>query len=130
MKKEIKVTQKNRYSNDKQIIFHGFGKVLDNHDCITMEYIENNTKASVMIEAYDTYCLLSRNGEVHTRLKFIKDETTTGYVESEFGLLELGIHTHKYYKLDEMIIVEYDILAGNEVSDGYRIIWKIKESMA
>lgn len=130
MKKEIKVTQKNRYSKDRQIIFHGYGNVVFHENSITIEYIEDNTMASVKVEANDEYCTLCRKGEIKTNLKFIKDETTTGYVESEFGTFELGIHTHKYYKLEDMVICEYDILTGDEVSDGYRIIWKIKESMS
>ena len=45
------------------------------------------------------------------------------YHRKRLKVLEKG----KYIKRENIIAIEYDILSGDEVTDGYRILWILKE---
>ena len=81
------------------------------------------------IEAKNDGLKIERKGELITQLSFEHNKTTTGSVMSEFGIFDIGVFTHKYIKKENIIAIEYDILSGDEVTDGYRILWVIKEDL-
>ena len=71
-----------------------------------------------------------RHGEVVSTLHFKSNEKTYGTVSSEFGEFQIELFTHRYLCGSETIAVEYDVLSGDEVSDSFRILWKIRRDDA
>lgn len=111
-------------------MFDGLANVSNHGGCIHIQYVERDQKTKVDVEAYEDELKIKRNGEVVTHLLFHCKEKTKGSVLSEFGTIDLGVYTHKYIKKENIIAIEYDILSGDEVSDGYRILWTIKEDIS
>lgn len=130
MKKYVIVKQKHLYTNERNLMFEGYAGFSKNESCITLEYIEKDQKTKVCVIASDDELQIKRNGEIVTHLYFTHKEKTMGTIMSEFGMIEIDIFTHKYIKKENIIAIEYDILSGNEMSDGYRIIWTIKEDFS
>lgn len=130
MKKHLTVKQKHRYTNEKNLMFEGHVDFVKKGSLMSIAYVEKDQSASVNISADDVELRLERKGEVHTNLCFRHKETTVGSVLSEFGTIDLEIYTHKYIRKDNIIALEYDILSGGEVTDGYRILWILKEDQA
>ena len=71
-----------------------------------------------------------RHGEVVSTLHFRNNEKTLGTVLSEFGEFQIELFTRRYLCANETIAVEYDVLSGDEVSDSFRILWKIRRDDA
>lgn len=129
MKKHLTVKQKHRYTNEKNLMFEGHVNLVKNGSSQCIEYVEKDG-ASVKVIADDEGLHIKRKGEVITNLHFEMNEKTSGSVLSEFGTIDLEIYTYKYIRKDNIIALEYDILSGGEVTDGYRILWILKEDQA
>ena len=129
MKKHLTVKQKHRYTNEKNLMFEGHVNLARNGSSLRIEYVEKDG-ASVKVIADDEGLHIERKGEVITNLHFEMNEKTDGSVLSEFGTIDLEIYTYKYIRKDNIIALEYDILSGGEVTDGYRILWILKEDQA
>lgn len=127
MKKHVIVKQKNLYSNEKNIMYDGLVSYNNIDAEINLRYIEFHTNAQVEIKAKDGAFYIQRKAEVTSQLCFIPNRKTTNSILSEFGIIEIEIFTHKYIKRENIIAIEYDILQGDEVLEGFRIIWDIKE---
>ena len=130
MKKHLTVKQKHRYTNEKNLMFEGHVNLVKKGSSLCMEYVEKDGVAFVKITADDEGLHIERKGEVMTNLHFQMNEKTCGSVLSEFGTIDLEIYTYKYIRKDNIIALEYDILSGGEVTDGYRILWILKEDQA
>ncbi len=130
MKKHLIVKQKDRYTDEKNLMFDGYVDFMKKGSLISIEYVEKDQTTTVKVKADDDELQLERKGEIQTQLLFRHKETTIGSVLSEFGTIELGIYTHKYIRKDNIIALEYDILSEGEVTDGYRILWILKEDQA
>lgn len=130
MKRQVIVKQQHRYTKERNILFNGVADCRVDDRLLVIEYLEDNTKADVHIEADDVGLMIYRHGEVETRLRFQKGITMQGEVMSEFGSFYLDLYTHNYIKRDTVIAVDYDVISNDEVSDGYYIIWTIKEGFA
>ena len=130
MKKHLIVKQKDRYTDEKNLMFDGYVDFMKKGSLISIEYVEKDQTTTVKVKADDDELQLERKGEIQTQLLFRHKETTIGSVLSEFGTIELGIYTHKYIRNDNIIALEYDILSEGEVTDGYRILWILKEDQA
>lgn len=130
MKKHLIVKQKDRYTDEKNLMFDGYVDFMKKGSLISIEYVEKDQTTTVKVKADDDELQLERKGEIQTQLLFRHKETTNGSVLSEFGTIELGIYTHKYIRKDNIIALEYDILSEGEVTDGYRILWILKEDQA
>jgi len=115
MKKHIVVKQKHLYTEERNLMFEGQAFFSNSDGCLRLSYTERGIK---------------RDGELMTRLTFQHKKQTTGSVLSEFGTIDIGVFTHKYIKRENIIAIEYDILSGDEVTDGYRILWILKEDKA
>lgn len=98
--------------------------------CIRLSYTEGHSDTQVSVEAGEDELRITRDGEIITRLSFRHQLETTGSLLSEFGTIDIGVFTHKYIKKENIIAIEYDILSGGEITDGYRILWIIKEEQA
>lgn len=127
MEKYAIVKQKHLYTNEKNIMYKGKVHYTLDNSCTTVRYKEYDTNADVCLHATANELKLQRVAEITTQIHFILGQTTTNEILSEFGKIEINIYTHKYIKKENIIAVEYDILLGNDVEDGYRIIWDIKE---
>lgn len=127
MKKYLKVKQKHRYTNEKNVMFEGHGRFEKKGSVIHISYVENDQKTTVKVSANEEELHLVREGEFQTDLHFRHKQKTQGSVLSEFGTITLEIYTHKYIRKENVIALEYDILSGGEVTDGYRILWIVKE---
>ena len=130
MKKHLIVKQKDRYTDEKNLMFDGYVDFMKKGSLISIEYVEKDQTTTVKVKADDDELQLERKGEIQTQLLVRHKETTIGSVLSEFGTIELGIYTHKYIRKDNIIALEYDILSEGEVTDGYRILWILKEDQA
>ena len=123
------VKQTHLYTNEKHIMFHGVGEMDVQGDNISLSYIERDGISKVRVNAtFDTLCI-ERDAELKSRLPFKSKEKTMGTILSEFGEIDIEIYTHKYIFNKDTIAVEYDIVQGDEVIDGYRIIWNMKEEV-
>lgn len=130
MKKYIVVKQKHLYSNERYLMYEGQAFFSNKDGCMCLSYTEKGSSTKVSIEARNHMLSIKRDGELVTQLTFQKDKQTMGTVISEFGTIDIGVFTHKYIKKENIIAVEYDILSGDEVTDGYRILWVLKEDQA
>lgn len=110
-------------------MFDGIANFIGKEDILILEYVEKSTNAKVVVHASDEHMTIKREGDAITNLSFHAKQKTSGSVLSEFGTVEIEIFTHKYIKRENIIAIEYDILAGGEVTDGFRIIWTIKEDI-
>ena len=104
MKKHIVVKQKHLYTEERNLMFEGQAFFSDSNGCLRLSYTERGSNTAVSVEAENE-----------------------GSVLSEFGTIDIGVFTHKYIKRENIIAIEYDILSGDEVTDGYRILWILKE---
>ena len=129
MEKYIVVKQKHLYTNERYLMYEGQAFFSNKDGCLRLSYKEKDSDTKVTINAKNDELMIERKGELITRLSFQYHETTTGSVMSEFGMFDIGVYTHKYIKKENIIAIEYDILSGDEVTDGYRIIWVIKEDL-
>lgn len=127
MKKYGIVNQTHLYTKETNMMYKGPIFFIQNATHSSLEYTEMHTHTKVYINAYEDRIEINRIGEMETKLNFRPNEKTIGTILSEFGTIEIGIYTHKYIKRDNTIALAYDILNGEEVSDGFRIIWKLKE---
>lgn len=129
MKKRITVKRKHRYTNERDILYQGVCDFHKKSDGITLQYREDDKDASVQVEvfAYDNHIELKRRGETISHLCFEKGKNTKGTLTSQYGDLDIDLYTYQYIRKDQVITLEYDILNGEEVTGGYRIIWNIKE---
>lgn len=127
MRKYIVVKQKQLYTGERNLMFKGLAFFSNIEDVLHLSYTEMDTESSVIVEAYPDELRVHRKGEVVTHLQFQQGRQTDGSVLSEFGTIDIGIFTHKYIRKENCIAIEYDILSGGEVTDGYRILWIIKE---
>ena len=130
MKKHIVVKQKHLYTEERNLMFEGQAFFSDSNGCLRLSYTERGSNTAVSVEAENEGLRIQRDGELMTRLTFQHKKQTTGSVLSEFGTIDIGVFTHKYIKRENIIAIEYDILSGGEVTDGYRILWIIKEEQA
>lgn len=129
MKKYIVVKQKHLYTNERYLMYEGQAFFSNKDGCLSLSYKEKDSDTKVTIEARNDGLKIKRKGELVTQLSFEHNKTTTGSVMSEFGMFDIGVFTHKYIKKENIIAIEYDILSGDEVTDGYRILWVIKEDL-
>ena len=127
MKKHIVVKQKHLYTEERNLMFEGQAFFSDSNGCLRLSYTERGSNTAVSVEAENEGLRIQRDGELMTRLTFQHKKQTTGSVLSEFGTIDIGVFTHKYIKRENIIAIEYDILSGDEVTDGYRILWSLKE---
>ena len=130
MKKHIVVKQKHLYTEERNLMFEGQAFFSDSDGCLRLSYTERGSNTAVSVEAENEELRIQRDGELMTRLTFQHKKQTTGSILSEFGTIDIGVFTHKYIKKENIIAIEYDILSGGEVTDGYRILWIIKEEQA
>ncbi len=130
MKKHIVVKQKHLYTGERNLMFEGKAFFSNTDGCIRLSYTEGHSDTQVSVEAGEDELRITRDGEIITRLSFRHQLETTGSLLSEFGTIDIGVFTHKYIKKENIIAIEYDILSGGEITDGYRILWIIKEEQA
>ena len=130
MKKHIVVKQKHLYTEERNLMFEGQAFFSDSDGCLRLSYTERGSNTAVSVEAENEELRIQRDGELMTRLTFQHKKQTTGSILSEFGTIDIGVFTHKYIKKENIIAIEYDILSGGEITDGYRILWIIKEEQA
>ncbi|MEF9962274.1 MAG: DUF1934 domain-containing protein [Erysipelotrichaceae bacterium] len=128
MKKLISVKQKHRYTKETNLMYRGLSEYENRRNEIILHYKETSSGAHVELSAKNEEMLLTRKSDSITSLRFIEGKTTKGSVSNEYGELSVDIYTHKYRKYENVIVVEYDVVNNNEVSDGYRILWKMKDA--
>lgn len=130
MKKHIVVKQKHLYTEERNLMFEGQAFFSNSDGCLRLSYTEHGSNTMVSVEAEEGELRIKRDGEIITRLTFQHQKQTTGSILSEFGMIDIGVFTHKYIKRENIIAIEYDVLSGGEVTDGYRILWILKEDKA
>lgn len=127
LKKLISVKQKHRYTKESYFMFQGLSEYENNLNEISLHYIENNGGAHIDMRAKSDELLLIRTADSITSLNFVEGKKTQGSVSNKYGVINIDIYTHKYRKYEKVVMVEYDIVNDNEVSDGFQILWKIKD---
>lgn len=130
MKKYASVKQKHLYNGQRKLMYEGQVAFYKEEEGSRICYMEKDGEASVELWAgCSELKLVRKSAGLVTTLLFDPCRTTAGSVLSEFGVIDLEICTHKYIKKDNIIAIEYDVLTNGEVSDGYRIIWNLKEEL-
>ena len=127
MKKYVTVKQKHRLTKERNLLFQGSADIDKDAHCLCIKYMEQVSHTHVDIYAYEQELKLCRIGEAKTRLHFITGKKTLCSIESEYGVIDLHIYTHKYIRKDNVIAIEYDIVHDDVVTDGFYIIWNIEE---
>ena len=123
---KIIVNHKHRYTKEEMIIYEGQAKIVRYDDHMKIKYLENKATL-VTLDVYEDKLILNRkNQEITTNLLFINESDTSNTISSEYGDIEIMVHTYNYEKNEKNIIVEYDILSSGE-QDGYEISFKIEE---
>ena len=131
MKALIKITQKNIKENIEQVLCNQVCDVEINGDKVFFKYKENAPfNGSASISASNKGCIIKRIAENTTTLELIENKKTKGLVGSVYGTFDVDIMTHKYFKKEELIAVEYDILNQGEIIDSYRLMIKIKKMVS
>lgn len=130
MKKYLEVIQSNLTQRNRLITHDG---IVDYHknEYIYFTYVEKDSNAKVEVELYQDYATIKRKHEEYTtELNLKVDEVVEGRIISIYGEVKLDVLTNKYIVSDNNIAIEYDVLVSNEVSDSFRIIFKIKEAFS
>lgn len=107
-------------------MYKGDAEVVKNADSLCVKYKENEG-VFVEIRAYESYLEIKRMSEICTTLTCYKDKPGKAVISSMYGDFEIEIVTHKYILKDHHVAISYDLVQGDEVSDGFTIIWTIKE---
>lgn len=129
MNRNIKVSQKHRYTKDRNILYKGEAKIHNNDEFLKLSYIES-TGATITLQAYANYMeLIREHQDMKTSLIFRQEQCSEGSVTSNLGTIPITVKTFKYIKNDKMIALEYDIMIQDEVSDGFVIIWNLTEEL-
>ncbi len=127
MKQHISVKQKNKITQSENVMAEGPCEVSDDELITKVSYHELDAMKTKVELAFDADTLtLVRHGEVQTTLHFKAKTKTIGTVLSEFGEFQVEIYTHRYLIGKDTIALEYDVLSGDEVSDTFRILWKLR----
>lgn len=126
MEKEIVVKQKHRYTGKREMMYKGKADFIKNEDGFCLVY-EEQPHVFVKVSAYEDYLEIERKAEVHSHLCCHAKTVGKAVIASEYGEFELEIKTHRYIRKEHSIAVSYDIIQGNEASDGFTIIWTIED---
>lgn len=130
MKNYAVVKQKHLYNGQKNVMYQGVVEVGRNGYCTSLDYQEYDGCTSVHVEAHAQQLTIHRKGDVESILEYALHQKTKGKLMTEFGMIELELYTHKYIRKENIIAIEYDIMQNDEVIEGYRIIWNLKEEVA
>lgn len=114
---------------DKQrsILFDGVCEVNLSNDALTFTYFEKKQSTEVTIKASSDYFEIKRKGELSSFIPLKMNELSNGYIECEFGTIDLNFIMRKYFYFPHLIICEYDVITNGEVTSSLRIVCKIKE---
>lgn len=128
MKKKLTVKQKHRYTHQSNPLYSGKADFVKSKNATRISYIEDGSACKVMLEVNEQQAVLERIGnDLHTKLTFRNKERSDGFIATPYGTIDIQVYTYKYRKKDDVIAIEYDILVNEEVSDGYCMIWNMKE---
>ena len=128
MKTLVMIKQKNLKENIEQILCNQVCDVTFNENECIFNYKENKPyNGTTTISAKENECTIKRIAENSTTLHLIENKKTKGIVESIYGTFNIDVHTNKYFKKEELIALEYDILNQNEILDSYRLMIKFKK---
>ena len=131
MKQRVLVKQKNQITNEEFLMADGMCEIRTDENKREVFYHELDA-ASTKVEMFihKDQLTIIRHGEVVSTLHFRNNEKTVGTVLSEFGEFQIEFFPRRYLCANETIAVEYDVLSGDEVSDSFRILWKIRRDDA
>lgn len=127
MQKHILMTSTQLEDKQKSILFDGICDVNISEDALTFTYLEKKQSIKVTIKASVDTFEIERKGELSSFILLKTNELTKGYMDCEFGKIDLNFMMRKYFFLPHLIIVEYDVIVDGEVQNSLRIICKIKE---
>ncbi len=124
----IEVKQKNLQTNHEQTLCDQICdlELKDNHYSFTYKE-KRPLEGHVTMQGDLNGCSIIRKAEGTTHLNLMHQKQTKGIVESIYGILEIDLFTHRYFKKDNVIAVEYDILNDQEVIESYRLMIKIRK---
>ena len=127
MKTVITVKQKNLRENTEQLLCDQICEYQLQNEQYSFSYQEKKPfNGKVTIKGNQHEMSILRIAENKTFLRFKEHEITHGLVESIYGNIELEVKTRHYFKKDELIALEYDILNQGEILESYRLMIKIK----
>ena len=121
------IKQKNLNTLEESKLCECICDIEQTQDKISFTYAEEGLEGRVHVVFHESECFIERHAVITTHLHFIENRRTSGFVESEYGAFVLEIFTHKYKKWNEVIALEYDILSGEEITDSFRLMFRIKK---
>ena len=124
----IEVKQKNLQTNHEQMLCDQICDLELKDDHYLFTYKEKRPlEGHVTMQGDSNGCSIIRKAEGTTRLNLKHQKQTKGIVESIYGILEIDLYTRRYFKKDNVIAVEYDILNDGDILESYRLMIKIRK---
>lgn len=128
MKVVITVKQHNLQTNEDILLCDQLCDVEVKENTLSFSYKEKAPlSGNVNIKADSKGCTIIRKEAGTTTIKLVEKKKTKGIVESIYGILEMDLYTRRYFKKEEIIAIEYDILNGIEILESYRLMIKMKK---
>lgn len=128
MKVKLTLKRTHLYLDEKLILHNGEAFLKKEDGVMHIEYVEEHD-VNVEVKASEDELSILRNGEHRSELVFIPNQKTVGKIISEYGVLPLEIYTRKYIRNHNVIALEYDIIHDDDIVDGFRMIWNMKEDI-
>lgn len=126
MKKKIKIINTHKYTNAKEIQFHGYVDIDFLDDGFSFVFHEK-TGVKVRMKIHEYYMQIERFGEAKTSLTLRKGVVSKNPIKSIYGVFEIDIYTYDFQNHGNYIKVEYDVENGSDDKDGFVIEIEIKE---
>lgn len=128
MKYKVSVKQKNLTTKEEVLLCDQILEAEKNVHDFHFSFEEKKPyMGTVEIKGDDKGCTIYRNCENRSTLDFVLKQKTKGLIESQYGILEIGLYTRHYDQKEEMITLIYDVMHESHVVESYRLSIKIRK---
>lgn len=122
MKVSVKVVKKDVNNDVYNLITESSGQLVDN----ALSYFEEDgSKMNIVMKSNKVE--IFRESELVLKYSCVENNKSNMYIESEFGNTQLKIFTHKLTVQDNFLLIDYEIISGNETNDRFMISWEFSE---
>jgi uncharacterized beta-barrel protein YwiB (DUF1934 family) len=124
-----RVTRKSVSDGKSEVIHLGKAYLSQFSDGISLVYHESADieNSKVTLEVNDKIITCLRQGESVTMCTWQSLVPTSISIKSSFGQHFFNVMTHQVVIMKELILVDYELMVGDEVIDRIEMKWEIKE---
>ncbi|MGL5541155.1 MAG: DUF1934 family protein [Erysipelotrichaceae bacterium] len=130
MKKFVSIQQANITTNEVHVLYEGICEYVQDDNQMSLHYIEHESEIAVKVVATHQGLSIQREGELKSDLVFVAHKTTKNTIGSPYGIVSVDLYTHEYLLDKGHVLVDYDVLSNNEVTDSFQIEFIIEEVQA